>query len=293
MAASPATAALPPGAFRLYRTTDGPVVEAGDRFYHVRQTTWDGLVNGADVLDRLQRVVETASVVDRPAPVDLLPPIGNQEVWAAGVTYLRSRAARMAEANAAGGGSFYDRIYDAERPELFFKATPHRVVGPGQAVRVRRDSTWSVPEPELALAVNAAGRIVGYTVGNDMSARDIEGENPLYLPQAKVYDQSCALGPALLVTSDPLPPDTAIHLAILRDGAPVFEDTTTLASMKRTLDELVAYLFRDNSFPTGCVLLTGTGIVPPDAFALRAGDQIRISIDRIGTLENYVVQHHG
>jgi 2-dehydro-3-deoxy-D-arabinonate dehydratase len=218
----------------------------------------------------------------------LLPPVGAQEVWAAGVTYFRSRTARMEESKSAGGGDFYDRVYDAARPELFFKATAHRVRGHRQPVRIRGDSRWNVPEPELALMVSSRGSIVGYTIGNDMSSRDIEGENPLYLPQAKVYDGSCALGPGLLVTSVPLPPETAVQLEIGREGRPVFEGTTTLASMKRKPSELVSYLYRDNSFPHGCVLLTGTGIVPPDDFTLAPGDEIAITIQPIGTLVNVV-----
>ena len=280
------------GAIRLYRTTDGPVVEARGRHYSVQGVAWDVLFNDPDLYARLQWVVETEIAAEPPMPGRLLPPIDGQEVWAAGVTYVRSKVARMTEAQEAGGGDFYDRVYAAARPELFFKATRHRVVGNGQPVRIRRDARWNVPEPELALAVNAEGRIVGYTVGNDMSARDIEGENPLYLPQAKVYDQCCALGPSVLVTPEPLPASTAIALAILRDGAPVFEGETTLASLNRTPEELVGYLFRDNSFPAGCFLLTGTGIVPPDTFTLHPGDHVRITIDPIGTLENVVVQAH-
>jgi 2-dehydro-3-deoxy-D-arabinonate dehydratase len=217
-----------------------------------------------------------------------IAPIGAQEVWAAGVTYFRSRAARMEEAKDAGGGDFYDRVYGAERPELFFKATARRVVGPGDFVRVRSDSRWSVPEPELALVVNARGRIVGYTIGNDMSARDIEGENPLYLPQAKVYAESCALGPCVLVSSDPLPPETAIELTVTRNGGQAFQGNTSVAAMRRTPEELVSFLFRDNSFPDGCVLLTGTGVIPPDDFSLRSGDVVRITVPPIGTLENRV-----
>ncbi len=277
---------------KLYRTTDGLRVEIAGRHYSVGNTSWDALFNDPDLYERLRQAAGAAHEVPPPAPEHLLPPIDGQEVWAAGVTYMRSKAARMTEAAEAGGGDFYDRIYEAARPELFFKATRHRVAGHGQAVRIRRDSRWSVPELELALAVNAAGHIAGYTIGNDVSARDIEGENPLYLPQAKVYDQCCGLGPAVLVAAEPLPADTAIHLAIARDGAAVFEGTTTLAAMKRTPEELVDFLFRDNSFPAGCFLLTGTGIVPPDAFSLRAGDRIRITIDPIGTLENRVIQHH-
>jgi len=219
---------------------------------------------------------------------DLLAPIEQQEIWAAGVTYFRSRTARMAESEAAGGMSFYDRVYQAERPELFFKGTPHRVAGPGEAVRIRRDSKWNVPEPELTLLVSPGGRITGYTIANDMSSRDIEGENPLYLPQAKVYDRSCALGPGILVTQEPLAPGTRIRMEIRRGGASVFSGGTTLAEMKRRPEELVAYLFRENSFPNGCFLLTGTGIVPPERFTLQAGDEIEIAIDGIGVLCNVV-----
>ena len=194
----------------------------------------------------------------------------------------------MAESEASGGMSFYDRVYNAERPELFFKSTPHRVVGPGAAVRIRRDSKWNVPEPELTLLVSPGGKILGFTVGNDMSSRDIEGENPLYLPQAKVYDASCALGPGILVSSEPLASSTGIHIEIRRAGASVFADSTTLAGMKRRPAELVEYLFRENSFPDGCFLLTGTGIVPPNSFTLASGDEIAITIDGIGTLSNPV-----
>ena len=218
----------------------------------------------------------------------LIAPIEEQEVWAAGVTYFRSRTARMEESEAAGGMSFYDRVYSAERPELFFKSTPHRTVGPGAPVRIRHDSKWNVPEPELTLLVSPKGKILGYTVGNDMSSRDIEGENPLYLPQAKVYDGSCALGPGIVITKDPLPPATAIQIEIRRNGAAVFSDRTTLEAMKRKPAELVQYLFRENTFPNGCFLLTGTGIVPPHSFTLASGDEIAITIDGIGTLTNPV-----
>jgi 2-dehydro-3-deoxy-D-arabinonate dehydratase len=217
-----------------------------------------------------------------------LAPIDAQEVWAAGVTYYRSRTARMAESEVAGGGSFYDRVYSAPRPELFFKALAHRVAGPGEKVRIRRDSKWNVPEPELALVISSAGKITGYTIGNDMSSRDIEGENPLYLPQAKVYDRSCALGPAILVSDEPMPQSTTIALEIRRGGAVVFSDSITLAAMKRRPEELVEYLYRETSFPHGCILLTGTGIVPPDTFTLQSGDETSITIAGIGTLTNTV-----
>jgi 2-dehydro-3-deoxy-D-arabinonate dehydratase len=217
----------------------------------------------------------------------LLAPVDAQEVWAAGVTYVRSKAARERESGAAA--NFYDRVYTAARPELFFKATPRRVVGPGQPVRVRHDSSWSVPEPEVALVVSPDLRVVGFTIGNDMSARDVEGENPLYLPQAKVYDGSCALGPAVTLPGAMPPPEhTTIGLTITRAGVAVFGGTTTLAAMARPLADLVAWLGRDNSFPDGVILLTGTGVVPPDDFALRPGDEVAIEVAGIGWLCNPV-----
>jgi 2-dehydro-3-deoxy-D-arabinonate dehydratase len=221
--------------------------------------------------------------------VVLLAPIDAQEVWGAGVTYERSKVARQEESES--GGSFYDLVYRAERPELFFKATPSRVVGPGGAIRVRRDTKWCVPEPELALVLSPSLKLVGYTIGNDVSARDIEGENPLYLPQAKVYDACCALGPAITLAQH-MPPirDVVIRLEIEREGAKAVEGSTSLARMARKLEDLISWLGRDNLFPAGAVLLTGTGIVPPDEFSLRPGDTVRITIDGIGTLTNSVVQ---
>jgi 2-dehydro-3-deoxy-D-arabinonate dehydratase len=194
----------------------------------------------------------------------------------------------MEESKDAGGGDFYARVYEAERPEIFFKSTPHRVVGPGGKVRIRQDSKWNVPEPELAVVVNAAGGIIGWTICNDMSSRDIEGENPLYLPQAKVYDQSCALGPAVLVSPEMPPPTTEITIEIKRKGKAAFTGATTLDRLKRSPQSLVDWLRRDNSFPTGFFLSTGTGIVPPDTFTLKSGDEIRITIAPIGTLSNTV-----
>ena len=277
-------------AMKLYKVKRGAVVESEGLFFELRGEHWDDLLNREDLAAFLARRIKKLSPV-RKSPLDradLLPPVGNQEVWAAGVTYYRSRTARMSESKSAGGGDFYDRVYAAERPELFFKATPHRVVGHGQAVRIRRDSHWNVPEPELALVVTAKGKIIGYTIGNDMSSRDIEGENPLYLPQAKVYAQSCGLGPGILVTDEPLPPSTEIKLEILRNANSAFSGFTALAQLKRDPATLVEFLFRDNEFPFGCFLLTGTGIVPPDSFTLQVKDEIRISIDQIGTLVNTV-----
>jgi 2-dehydro-3-deoxy-D-arabinonate dehydratase len=274
---------------RLFRTATGIALEHDSRWYALSDSSWDALVNRDDLHDYLLSAMEYTETRSAPRDGDLLPPIESQEVWAAGVTYFRSRTARMEEAKTAGGGDFYDRVYVADRPELFLKATPHRVRGHGQDVRIRSDASWNVPEPELTLAVTSSGRIVGYTIGNDMSSRDIEGENPLYLPQAKVYDGSCGLGPGILVTNEPLAKETEIALRIERAGAIAFEGTTTLAAMKRAPEELVGYLYRDNRFPAGSLLLTGTGIVPPDAFTLASGDSVTITIEPIGTLVNRVL----
>lgn len=246
----------------------------------------DDLFTAADPVAMVRQAWESG--VPAELPDVPLAPIGSQEVWAAGVTYLRSRTARMEESKDAGGGSFYDKVYAAERPELFFKGTPHRVAGPGMAVRIRKDSKWNVPEPELTLAINKDGKIFGYTAGNDMSSRDIEGENPLYLPQAKVYHRSTGLGPCLLVTDETLSPDTAIGLEICRDGESVFSGETRISQIKRTFPELAEFLFREDCFPNGTYLMTGTGIVPPDSFTLRSGDEIRITIGPVGTLVNTV-----
>jgi 2-dehydro-3-deoxy-D-arabinonate dehydratase len=274
----------------LLRTRAGPILSHG-RKLHRLDASFDELFNRDGLLAYLERLTMSATaLVDDSIGEALLAPIGSQEVWAAGVTYYRSRDARMEETQESGGGSFYDRVYSAERPELFFKATPHRVAGPGQAVRIRKDSSWNVPEPELTLAINSRGAIVGYTIGNDMSSRDIEGENPLYLPQAKVYDGSCALGPGILVTDDPLPQTTQIMLSITRHGTSCFEGSVSLSELKRQPRELVGYLFRASSFPAGCFLMTGTGIVPPAPFTLQPGDEIAITIEPIGTLTNRVTR---
>ena len=274
---------------KLYRTDAGIFVERDGSYIQVPEASWDALIAHPALAEYLGTIPAT-NMVGSSLPGTILAPIGSQEVWAAGVTYYRSRSARMAESKDAGGGDFYDRVYSAERPELFFKATPSRVAAPGTPVRIRSDAKWSVPEPELTLLINPRGEIIGYTAGNDMSSRDIEGENPLYLPQAKVYDRSCALGPCVLVTGEMLPDTTAIHLSIERGGNIEFSGETTLASLKRSPQSLVEYLFRENHFPSGAYLMTGTGIVPPDSFTLAAGDRVRIVIGPIGTLENEVVQ---
>ncbi len=273
---------------KIFNTTRGILATADEASWHlVAVRDWDELVCSPDVSARVRDALR-ATPVGAPAAEEILAPIGTQEVWAAGVTYYRSRSARIEESKDAGGGTFYDRVYAAERPELFFKANAHRVVGPGAAVRIRSDASWSVPEPELTLLLNPRGEIIGYTVGNDMSSRDIEGENPLYLPQAKVYDGSCALGPCVLLAEAPLPKTTAITLRIGRGGAEVFVGETTFAELKRETTELASYLFRDSTYPVGAYLLTGTGIVPGDDFTLAHGDTIEISIGGIGTLRNFV-----
>lgn len=215
------------------------------------------------------------------------PPIGDQEVWAAGVTYFRSRTARMEEAESAGGDIFYDKVYEAPRPELFFKATAARTRGHGDHVAIRSDSSWDVPEPELTLAISSRGQVFGHTIGNDMSSRSIEGENPLYLPQAKVYTGSCAIGPCLVVGPPP-GPETVIGVTITRQEAQVFSGDTTVSQIKRSFTELAEYLFRSNEFRHGAYLMTGTGVVPDSSFTLKPGDVVAITIDGIGTLTNEV-----
>jgi 2-dehydro-3-deoxy-D-arabinonate dehydratase len=280
---------------RIYVTNGHPslVAEWRGRYYRLPSLDLAELLGADELAPQLEDFIQGSADETHPSAVDehkLLQPFTDQEIWAAGVTYLRSKVARMEESQEAGGGSFYDRVYEADRPEIFFKATPHRAVGPGQPVRLRGDSKWNVPEPEVALLVNPRAGIVGYTIGNDMSSRDIEGANPLYLPQAKVYDGCCALGPCILIADprEPLKRDTPIELEVRRGGQVVFSGGTSLAQMKRRFDELVHWLFRDNTFPTGVFLLTGTGVVPPDSFTLQSRDEVRITVPPIGTLRNVV-----
>jgi 2-dehydro-3-deoxy-D-arabinonate dehydratase len=247
----------------------------------------------SDVLHADQPATAARDLMDEAGPavalgeVTLLPPVDHQEVWAAGVTYKRSREARERESE--GAARFYDLVYKAARPELFFKATARRVVGPGGRVRVRRDSRWSVPEPELALVLSPRLKLVGYTIGNDMSARDIEGENPLYLPQAKIYDHACALGPVVtLAEAMPPPASVTIRLAIERRGRTVFDGSTSLDRMARSFEDLIGWLGKETTFPQGVVLLTGTGVVPPDDFTLAADDLVTIDVTGIGRLSNHV-----
>ena len=271
----------------LYRDGRGWLVEKDGKWFSMGAASLDALMGHEDLYGYLAEIAYRATPLVFDDLPSLAAPIESQEVWAAGVTYYRSRSARMEESKNAGGGDFYDRVYSAERPELFFKAIGSKVAGPNSPVRIRTDAKWSVPEPELTLAINPRGEIVGYTIGNDMSSRDIEGENPLYLPQAKVYDRSCALGPGILIQKA-MRGDTQIALQITRGGTIEFSAAIALSEMKRDPQTLVEYLYRDQSFPYGCFLMTGTGIVPTDSFTLQRGDEISISISSIGALVNRV-----
>ncbi len=274
---------------QIYKTPEGAIIKHNDTFYRKKIDSWDTFLNRKNLYQALQKEVQDMeSSSEESLPNVLQPPMGTQEIWASGVTYMRSKQARMEESKEAGGGNFYDRVYDAERPELFFKATAQRTVGHGGTVRIRKDSGWDVPEPELTLLISSEGSIEGYTIGNDMSSRSIEGENPLYLPQAKTYEGCAGLGPCIYVPENPISPDTKIHLEILRNGKAIFSDTIAISQMKRKHNELVEFLFRECKFPNGCFLMTGTGIIPPDDFTLKVRDEVRITIDNIGTLINFV-----
>lgn len=272
---------------RIFRKGAIAILEKDGQFYQSKQA-WNDLIRLPNLYQRLEAQLQLWQKIDFPDLTDLDAPVGEQEVWASGVTYLRSKAARMEESKDAGGGDFYDRVYDADRPELFFKSTPAKVVGPGGTVNIRRDSTWNVPEPELTLLISSEGTIEGYTCGNDMSSRSIEGENPLYLAQAKVYDGSAAIGPAILVHEEALSKETDIQLSILREGQAIFQESIKVSQIKRSFQELVDYLYLASTFENGCFLMTGTGIIPPDEFSLQQHDEVQISIDGIGTLINYV-----
>jgi 2-dehydro-3-deoxy-D-arabinonate dehydratase len=276
---------------KIYKTRNGIVIESGQNLYLSKSTNWDLYINR----DNLYLAVQNELDSSKPDPDikswlehSILAPIGQQELWAAGVTYLRSRDARINESKESGGATFYDKVYNAERPELFFKATAQRVVGNNEDVRIRKDSIWNIPEPELTLMITSGGEIVGYTIGNDMSSRSIEGENPLYLPQAKIYDGSASLGPCIYISEHPIPLDTEIHIQIERGSNMMYSGSTSISQMKRTHKELVQYLYRECSFSNGCFLMTGTCLVPPNEFTLLTGDKITMKIDHIGTLINKV-----
>jgi len=274
---------------RLYKIKQGIVIENGSGFYLLENEDWDTFVNDPDLFQKMKEKIKNLSPSQNNLVEDVLAPVGSkQELWACGVTYLRSKIGRQEESKDAGGGDFYAKVYEAERPEVFFKANPHRIVGHKGKVRIRKDSTWDVPEPELTLVVSSSGKIIGYTIGNDMSSRSIEGENPLYLPQAKTYDACAAIGPCIYVTEEPLKSNTTIRLEINRSSKVVFEGSIAISQIKRSLDELVSFVYRECSFPYGCLIMTGTGIVPEHDFTLKTGDEIKISIDGIGTLTNEV-----
>lgn len=275
----------------LYKTEKGFLIKTEEDSFLAENQNWDEFINDDNLYQKLVKLIrelEPYSDAESLIKNHLEAPVQSQEIWASGVTYYSSRLAREAESKDAGGGQFYARVYTADRPELFFKATAARTADPGGKVRIRKDSTWDVPEPELTLVITSSGKIVGYTIGNDMSSRSIEGENPLYLPQAKTYDGCAAVGPCIYVTDQPLPAETLIQLEIERDGATIFEGSVEISQMKRKPVELVSYLYRECSFPDGCLLMTGTGIVPDSDFTLQSGDEIRIKIDPIGTLVNHV-----
>ena len=269
----------------LYKTSSGIILQKENNYFLLNEG-WDELINRDDLFQFLSN--QKSEIDINLNEIKIFAPIDKQEVWAAGVTYLRSRDARMEESKDAGGADFYSKVYNAERPELFFKASPHRVAAHNEEVFIRKDSKWNVPEPECTLFINSSGKIAGYTIGNDMSSRDIEGENPLYLPQAKVYERSAALGPCLYISENEISPDTIISINIKRESEVVFEGSIQLNRMKRKFTELAEYLFRECMFEHGCFLMTGTGIVPPNNFTLIENDEVEISIENIGALKNIV-----
>ena len=276
---------------QVYKTSNGIIIVNEGQCYAAKESNWDHFINRDELHALLLEEITGQAALggfDWLGQQQILAPVGNQEVWAAGVTYLRSKAARMEESKESGASVFYDKVYDAERPELFFKGVGSRVIGPGGYVRIRKDSTWNVPEPELTLVVTSSSKIVGYSIGNDMSSRSIEGENPLYLPQAKVYDGSAALGPCVLVAREPIPGSTTIAMQIEREGKEMFSGNTTIDRMKRSHTELVEFLYREYSQPLGCYLMTGTCVVPDNDFTLQSGDRVTIQIDGSGILINTV-----
>ncbi|RYY56095.1 MAG: 2-hydroxyhepta-2,4-diene-1,7-dioate isomerase [Chitinophagaceae bacterium] len=274
---------------KIYNTPKGIVFEQDGSFYLAPEARWDSFINDDNILENAKKMVNGLQPGDASLIEVTLPVIGSQqELWACGVTYYRSMVGRQEESKAGGGADFYAKVYEAERPECFFKSTPGRVAGNNAFVRIRKDSTWDVPEPELTLVVTSSGKIIGYTIGNDMSSRSIEGENPLYLPQAKTYDGCAAVGPCVYLSTEPIDGSTGIHLSIRRNNEEKFSGSITISQMKRTPGELVSFIYRESSFPHGCLVMTGTGIVPGNDFTLKSGDVISISIDGIGTLVNTV-----
>lgn len=274
---------------RRVAVLDGEVARLLDLTQVEELRSLSDILHKPDPIGLAKFLIDPAAAPLPAGSYELLAPIDRQEVWAAGVTYKRSQQARMDESES--GASHYDKVYTADRPELFYKANARRVSGPGDPVRVRKDSRWSVPEPELALVISPSLKLVGFTIGNDMSARDIEGENPLYLPQAKLYSQCCALGPCVYIPEQPLDrAGTKISLTIQRGGRQMFRGETDLGQMVRSFEDLIGWVGRENEYPDGVILLTGTGIVPPDEFSLANGDVVTMEITGIGQLVNPVVQ---
>lgn len=274
---------------KIYKTSSGILLENKNKWFRLNDTDFDQFINDDQLLEKTTQLTQTLNAVEIDLAAEhFTAPIQSQELWACGVTYLRSKIGRQEESKVAGGSDFYAKVYDAERPEVFFKATAHRVAGHGAKVSIRKDSSWDVPEPELTLVVTRSGKIIGYTIGNDMSSRSIEGENPLYLPQAKTYDECASLGPCIYVTNEPLSESTEIRMQIRRDNVTVFSGKVLLGQMKRSPEELVSWVFKACSFPNGCLIMTGTGIVPGADFTLQTGDNIQIEIEGIGSLENNV-----
>ncbi len=272
---------------KIYRVDEGAIVEI-DKKYTFITLDWNQLLIQKDIKRFIEKHIE-AGVITKLHKHKILKPIGDhQELWACGVTYLRSKVGRQEESKSSHGGDFYELVYNAKRPEVFFKANPSRIVAHGESVRIRKDSVWNVPEPELTLVVSSNKKIIGYTIGNDMSSRSIEGENPLYLPQAKTYDGCASLGPCISLDNPFDTKNCKIKVSIVRDNVKVFKDEVLLSQMKRRQEELVSYVYKECSFPHGCFIMTGTGIVPPNDFTLQKGDVIKISIDGIGELENTV-----
>lgn len=269
---------------KLLRCERGIVVEVEQQYFLLEDKDWDYFINDNSLYQKIIRSLPLAKAITNPGKI--YHPVSAQELWACGVTYLRSKQGRQEESQ--DGGDIYARVYDAARPEVFFKASSLRIAHPGDEVRIRKDSGWDVPEPELTLLVSSSGKIIGYTIGNDMSSRSIEGENPLYLPQAKTYDGCASVGPCIWITEKPLSPETAIRMEIYREGKLSFEGKVELSQMKRKLEELVSYVYKECSFPHGAFIMTGTGIVPDHDFSLKSGDIVRIEIEGIGTLENPV-----
>ncbi len=276
---------------KVYKLKSGILVQSEGSFHLLKGEDWDRFINDDAVLATTRQRLHTANRIDNPGTRledELEAPVQGQEIWASGVTYYNSKLGREAESKEAGGSNFYARVYEAERPELFFKGMGYRAIASGGLVRKRSDSTWDVPEPELTLVVTASGKIIGYTIGNDMSSRSIEGENPLYLPQAKSYDGSTALGPCILLSDTPLPGATRIQLQIVRGGKTEFKGIIAIDQIKRKFEDLVRYLYMECSFPKGSLLMTGTGIVPGPEFNLASGDEITIAVEGIGELVNTV-----